>query len=55
LVERLDVGVFFFEHEEHLLGQVFGGIARITGCREGDDPFAELGQYLVSMHGGIQE
>lgn len=50
---RVEMAVFLVEHEEGLLGEVFGGAGLDTGCREGANPFkkeAEEGVAITGWH-----
>lgn len=44
-----DVSVFFMEHEQNLLCDVFGELSPITRCREGENPFTQSGENIHNV------
>jgi hypothetical protein len=41
------------EQQENFLRQVLGRFPLHTGCREAENPFAQAGQDLVTLHGVV--
>ncbi|MCZ2150128.1 MAG: hypothetical protein LC126_20415 [Bryobacterales bacterium] len=45
------MGILLMQELKDLLGDILGLLPSITRCREGDNPFTQQLEYLVTFHG----
>ena len=53
ILQAIHVRVLVMEQHKDFLGQIFCDIPRYTRCREGDDPFTEMGKDGVAFHRAV--